>query len=391
MYKALSTGRRSARMRSCAIWAAIATTVVVVLAGCSSSGGSKSQTGTSTPTGTSTAGNKANVAEAQAFVAKYAAPLTSVDLPPLKSAPPRGKKIALVVNNLPESHDLLDGMEEGAKALGWTTIPIVFDPSSATGLIDAYAKAAEANPDGVVTQAAPAAAYSQSAKQFAAKKIPVVTSNTDDTVTRPIIANVTNPDQVKLSGRIAANYVIAQKGEKANVAMFNIPSFPILVAFETGFKSEYLRLCPSCKYKSVPVQPGDIGTKVPAQVVSTIQTDPKINFAVMGFGAVASGVSGALRTAGISGVRIVGEAPALGNMTALTNGTEDMWVAFPLHGIGWKSIDALARYFNNEPTAIANTSPTPFQILTKANVAKPAALPEVENYQTLFKKLWHVG
>lgn len=390
MCKQLPTGRRSSRTRSGVIGAVAATTIVVSLAGCSSSGASKSSSGASTQTIAST-GNKANVAEAQSFVAKYSAPLTSVNLPPLKSAPPRGKNIALVVNNLPESNDLLNGMEEGAKALGWTTLPIVFDPSSATGLVDAYAKAADANPDGVVTQAASTAAYSQAAKRFAAKKIPVVTSNTDDAVTPPIISNVTNPDQVKLSGRIAANYIIAQKGENANVAMFNIPSFPILVAFETGFKSEYLRLCPGCKYKSVPVQPGDIGTKVPAQVVSTIQADPKINFAVMGFGAVATGVAGALRTAGISGVQIVGEAPALGNMTALTTGSEDMWVAFPLHGIGWKSIDALARYFNKESTAIDDSSATPFQILTKANVAKPAALPEVAGYQALFKQLWHVS
>jgi len=390
MCKQLPTGRRSSRTRSGVIGAVAATTIVVSLAGCSSSGASKSSSGASTQTIAST-GNKANVAEAQSFVAKYSAPLTSVNLPPLKSAPPRGKNIALVVNNLPESNDLLNGMEEGAKALGWTTLPIVFDPSSATGLVDAYAKAADANPDGVVTQAASTAAYSQAAKRFAAKKIPVVTSNTDDAVTPPIISNVTNPDQVKLSGRIAANYIIAQKGENANVAMFNIPSFPILVAFETGFKSEYLRLCPGCKYKSVPVQPGDIGTKVPAQVVSTIQADSKINFAVMGFGAVATGVAGALRTAGISGVQIVGEAPALGNMTALTTGSEDMWVAFPLHGIGWKSIDALARYFNKESTAIDDSSATPFQILTKANVAKPAALPEVAGYQALFKQLWHVS
>lgn len=392
MYKALSTGRRSPRMRSGAIWAVAATTFVAVLAGCSSSGGSKSQSGSTSPGGTSagTAGDKANVAEAKAVVAKWEAP-PSFNLNPLKSAPPRGKRIALVYNNV--STDILNGAEEAAQALGWTAIPIQYDTASATGLVDAFAKAVQENPDGVMTTGANATEYAQAAKQFAAKNIPVVTNSSDDAMPfkPPVIANTNDPAQVELSGRITAAYVVAKKGADANVALYNIPSISVLKVYENAFKAEYLRLCPSCKYKSIAVQAGDIGTKVPAQVVSTIQTDPKINFLVMGFGAVATGVPGALRTAGISGIKIVGEAPVLPNIENLTNGSEDMYVAFPLHGLGWKGIDALARYFNKESADIDTTAPQAFQILTKANTAGPAALPEVDKYQAYFKDLWQVG
>ncbi len=392
MDKASAAARRASRMRNCISVAVNATMSVVVLAGCSSSGGSKSQTGTS---GASTVGNTsstaANVAEAKSLMAKYEAPMTAFSLPPLKSAPPRGKKIALVYNNIPGSIDILHGAEEAVQALGWTSIPIIYDPTTPTGLQEAYAQAVRDNPDGVIAWSVDETAYAQAAKQFAAKHIPVVEGVTADAVTPPVIANVNNADQIALAGRLTAAYVIAQKGADANVAVFNVRSFSILVAYETAFKTEYLRLCPSCKYKSVSVQGADIGTKVPAQVVSTIQTDPKINFAVMGFGNISLGVSAALHSAGVSGVKVVGEAPTTPNISSVLNGSEDMWVGFPIRGMGWTVMDALARYFNNESTAIDTTAPTPFQILTKANAPNPAAQPEVVSYQALFKQLWHVG
>ena len=390
----LSRGRNTSRLVRWTIPGLAATTFIGVLAGCSSSGGNPSNG--SSPAGgqesaASASGKDGGVAQAQSFVAKYAAPMTTFNLPALTSTPPRGKKIAVIVNNVPESHDILVGAQDAARLLGWTTIPITYDPSKPTGLQDAFAQAVQDDPDGVVTQAADTSAYSQAAKEFAAKHIPVVTSNTSDEVRPPVVANVTDARQVAIAGRITADYVIAQKGTAANVAMFNVPSFSILKAYETAFKTEYLRVCPSCKYTSVPVQAADIGTKVPAQVVSTVQSNPKINYAVMGFGTVSLGVAGALRTAGITNVKIVGEAPAVGNIAALLNGTEDMWVAFPLRGIGWKSVDALARQFSNESAAVDTTAPMPFRILTKSNVSAPAALPEVANYQDYFKHLWKVG
>lgn len=360
--------------------AILAMLAVVGLAGCGASGETDGETA---------AGN-AKVDEAESFVEEWKTPPTSFELPPLESAPPRGKKVALVFNNIPESENIVVGAQEAAQALGWTTIPIIYDPSKPTGLQDAFAQAVAENPDAVVTAANDVTQFPQVAQKFAAKDIPVVTSSTADEVEQPIIANVLDSNQVALAGRITANHVVAEEGDNASVVMINIPSFSILATFEEAFKEEYLGLCPECDYKSVAVQADDVGTTVPAQVVSAVQTDPGINFVVMGFGNVALGVSGALQTAGISDVKIVGESPAIGNINALIKGTEDMWVAFPQFGFGWKSIDALARHFNNESVDIATSAPTPFQILTQDNVPEPATMPEVPNYQAYFKKLWHV-
>jgi ribose transport system substrate-binding protein len=361
---------------------------IVVVAGCSSSGGGTSPTGSGSAAG---GGSGAKIAEAKAFSAKYAAPMKTFYLTPLTSAPEHGKKIVFVGNNTPNVHSEMVGAGEAVKALGWNLTPIVFDPSKPTGTDDAFAQAVAANPDGVITAGQDLSTFSKAAKEFKAKHIPVIISASADPVTPPVIANVNNGAQFDLAGRITANYVVAQKGKEADVAMFNVSSYTSLARYEAAFKTEYLRLCPTCKYKSVQVQIGDIGTKVPAQVVSTVQSDPKINFAVMGFGTISTGVPAALRTAGVSNVKIVGELPGVENISSLLNGSEDMWVGAPLYGLGWKAVDALARYFTKDPVGISTAAPTPYQTVTKANAPRPAALPEVVDYQQYFKKLWGVA
>lgn len=360
---------------------------VLIVAGCSS-GSDTTGSGNG-----STAGPTADTAAAKALVSQYSAPLAEVDLPALKTKPDAGKKIIIVTNNIPESQYLADGAIAAAELLGWSAENIVYDAASPTGLTAAFGQAVEKAPDGVMTNATNVTEYAAAAQALADSNIPVVTSNTTDPIAAPIIANVADPDQYKLAGKIAASYAVAQQGDKASVAMFNIPSFPILQVYETAFKDEFLRLCPNCHYESHAVQAGDIGTKVPAQVVSAVQRTPSINFAAMGFGAVGTGVSGALASAGLTDTKIIGIQPTEENLTALSSGTEEMWLASPITGMGWKSVDALARHFNGEPTDVATTATLPFVVVTKDNAEQNLPRAEVDggDYDSVFAPLWLVG
>lgn len=333
----------------------------------------------------------ADTTVAKAEVAKYSGPMKSVYLPPLKKKPAAGKRIDVVTNNSPAAVVLNHAAVKAAKTLGWTARGIIYDAASPTGLTSAFAQAVSDKPNGVITNSLDATEYAGAAKTLAAEHIPVVTSNTTDVIKAPVIANVAPPAQPELAGRLAAAYAVAQKGQKASVAMFNVPSFPILGVFEKGFKSEFKKLCASCHYQSNAVSIADIGTKVPSQVVSVLQRDPSINFAAMGFGAVPTGVPGALKAAGFDNVKIIGIAPSIDNVAAIANGSEEMWVALPLATMGWKSVDALARYFNGESVRIDTSSETPVQILTRGIVSKPPSLPEVVGYESVFEKLWHVN
>lgn len=355
--------------------------LAIVLTSCSNGSGS----------GSGSDDSAADTESAAALVEKYSAPMTEVNLPPLTRKPDAGKEVAIVVNSTPGSLSLSDGATAAAEALGWTAVPIIYDAAKPTGLTDAFAQAVDESPDAVITTALNQSDYAQAAGTLKAMGIPVVTSTTTDPVDAPVIANVSNSDSWAESGRAAAAYVVSDLGNKASVAMFNIPSFPILDVYEKAFKDEFHSLCPGCHYESNPVQPGDIGTKVPTQVVSAVQRDPSINVALMGFGAVSTGVSGALASAGLTEVEVLGISPSMDNIAALSSGTEAMWVGFPLQTLGWKSVDALARHFNGEPVDVATTAQTPFQILTKDNVGKNPELPEVVDYPDIFRKLWQVG
>jgi ribose transport system substrate-binding protein len=251
-------------------------------------------------------GSRADVAAAKALVGEYSGPMTSVDLPPLQKKPKPGKKLAIVVNSTAGALSVKDGAVAAAKVLGWTAVPIVYDAAKPTGLTDAFAQAVADAPDAVVTLALNQTDYAQAAATLKKKGIPVITSSTTDPVAPPVIANVSNGDSWAESGRVAAAYVVAKLGDKVSVAMFNLPSFPVMAAYEKAFKDEYHSLCADCHYESNPVQAGDIGTKVPTQVVSAVQRTPSINVAVMGFGPVSTGVPGALASAGLKNVKIVG-------------------------------------------------------------------------------------
>jgi ribose transport system substrate-binding protein len=351
----------------------------MVLAGSACSSSAASDTGGS---------GGADTDAAKATVVKYSKPMTAVNLPPLAKTPEPGKKIIFVVNNLPESGYIADGAVAAGELLGWDVKKIVYDVASPTGVTAAFAQAVDESPDGVMTNATNTSDYAAAAKALAEKNIPVVTSNTTDPIAAPIIANVADPEQYKRAGMIVAAYAVAQKGDKASVAMFNIPSFPILQVYETAFKDEFLRLCPTCHYESHAVQAGDIGTKVPAQVVSAVQRTPSINFASMGFGAVGTGVSAALASAGLNDTKIIGIQPTTENLNALKSGTEDMWVASPITGMGWKSIDAFARYFNRESVGVATTAELPFVIITKANAHDYLPRAELPDYESVFKRIW---
>lgn len=375
-------GLTRGRSRTVQVALAIAATVATVSAcGSSDSDGGPSSSGD---------GGGANVEEAKAIVEEYSAPMTTIDLPPLEKTPEPGRKVVFVTNNQPGSVLLNDAAVDAAEALGWEAIPIVYDSASANGVTAAFAQALEENPDAVVTNSIESTNYDAAKKEFVKRDIPVVVSATTDEVKPPIIANVSGAEDFAMAGKLQAAWAIAQHGDDTSVAMFNVPNFPVLDAVQKGFDETYESLCPDCDFTLVPIQFGDIGTKVPTMAVSELQRNPNINVVVAGFNAVTTGISGALSSAGYTDVLITDMTPTMENLTAIANGSEHMGAAIPLATMGLKSVDALARFFNGEDVSVSTTTGAPLRIITQDNVGDPPALPEMEDNVPLFYKLWGI-
>jgi ribose transport system substrate-binding protein len=220
---------------------------------------------------------------------------------------------------------------------------------------------------------------------------------TDPITKVQISADIDGRPYVKDNGKKIASYIIAKSNGKAHVAIFSLQVFPILTTFVDSFTATMKKDCPNCKVTSVNQQLSDVGTKIPGSVVSTVQRDPSISWAVFSFGDLAFGVSAALRGAGMAGkVKIGGETPTAADIKALKTGQENVWIGFPIAILGWRIADMAARDSVGDSLTAAEATPLPGQILDNDNIGSTpldenGAYIGFPDYQEQFKKLWKVS
>ncbi|OLT12763.1 hypothetical protein BJF78_23775 [Pseudonocardia sp. CNS-139] len=131
-------------------------------------------------------------------------------------------------------------------------------------------------------------------------------------------------------------------------------------------------------------------------MVSTLRRDPAVKWVMFDCACAATGVVTALRTAGIDGVTIGGEAPLTTQIQEMKGGSPQAWAALSLPILGFGLIDALARHFNGDSMQPVLDQRFPWQIVTNDNVHS-VVLDGADNYVGLasygdaFSGLWHVG
>ncbi|GAA1003727.1 hypothetical protein Aple_004610 [Acrocarpospora pleiomorpha] len=368
-------------------------TAGLLISACSSSGGSPGAT-KSGENGTA-AGNP-GLKEAADYIAANARNPTSIGVSDLEEAPPKGKKvIMLLVTPQPIAARVATGMREGSAALGWdfSTINAGSSPADA---IKAFEAALQKTPDAIcICGTADSTVFTSQIAEAKSKGVTVIQNVGAEGPVDGVLANVAGSDQIVLYAKLVAAYFITESDGKGRAGLFNINAFPILKAFTGAFIAAVKTWCPGCTVDDQNQQLADVGTKTPANVVAYFQRNPQAKWAVFGNGDTALGVSTALKTAGISGINIIGESPSAPNLEALKTGDERAWAGYPVEMMGWRTIDALARHYAGDDVAAAVAVPLPGQMITKANV-NTIAIEEgqyvaVAGFRDQFKKAWHVG
>jgi ribose transport system substrate-binding protein len=203
------------------------------------------------------------------------------------------------------------------------------------------------------------------------------------------------PEQLAWGKDLAA-FVAGDSGGGAHVAVFTVSAFPILEPVVTGLTENLATWCPDCKTTVVDQTLADIGTKTPQSVVSTLQKDPSINYILFTFGDLATGVTAALDTAGLSAqAKVIGSAVSNAGLQNLRDGKDAAWVGLPPQLLGWRSIDVFARMFNGDSLDEEKTALLPSQIITQANVNgivldDKGFYNAVAGFEAQFKALWLV-
>jgi ribose transport system substrate-binding protein len=391
--------------------AAIIGTVVLVLAlaACGSSSSSSSpsssagsstgtSTGTSTgsSTGTSTSGGTSGVSQAKTALQPYEAIPTKITLDtPLKSAPPKGKKIVMLATTDPNNVKLQQSLQSLASLVGWSYDQVSYDPANPATFSAAVDTAITKGANYIAEAGIPLTpALIDKVKSAGAKW--VLTSVYPATVTDPVIVDANGYDADHLMGTVLADFFISDSGGKGNVLVEHIPAYPILGGFTDGFQAEVKKLCPGCTVKIINITIPDLAAgKVPSIMVSALRSNPSANYMAFDVGPFAAGINSALNAAGFGNkVKIIGEAADEAAIAALKSGTQTAWTGFSPVYSTYVMMDAMLRNAEGMPIDVKQSSIQPTQILTHDNVNAAVGSGTTWNQPTdgldQFKKLWHV-
>lgn len=370
---------------ACALVAAAA---IALTAACGSS--SPSDSG-----GSSGSADTAGLKAAQDYIGQNAANPTSIGLTELPKAPPTGKKvIMLLVSPQPVALRVANAMDAASKVLGWdfSTINAGGTPAETVKAFDA---ALAKSPDVICPCGTGSSTLFKKQIDEANKRgITIIQNVVADGPIDGVLANVAGADQQDVYGKlVAAEFISGTKG-KGTVALFNINAFPILKAFTDSFVKAVKEWCPRCSVDTQNQQLADVGTKTPANVVAYLQRHPDVKYAAFGNGDLALGVSAAIKTAGLKGIKIIGESPSKANLEALKTGDETAWAGYPVEMMGWRTIDVLARHFVDADVAAAVAVPLSGQMITPDTIGTVAMengeYVAVAGYQDQFKKIWKI-
>jgi ribose transport system substrate-binding protein len=368
--------------------------LTALVTACSSSASTTPTSSDASSHGTST--QKTEAAAAQKIVDQYLKPPTTIpQTTPLPKAPPKGKTFVWLQCLVPTCKEIGQGIAAAAAAVGWNLKTLSYDSGNPSTLIAAMKQALQYKPVGVALSGLPQALWSSEIPQYAKAHVPIIPSYIGANPTSSTVpVDLVGQDFAELNAKLMANWIIADSGANAHVLNVGIPTFPILAEFSQGVQAEVTRGCGSCNVTSLSLSLPDVtGGKAVPLIVSALRRTPSAKYVVIPDAAYITGLPSALKAAGLSGIKVLGEnadAEAEANMkSGLQPGT---WIGTATAYSGWLDVDVMARLLEKASPPSPGDGGLPVQLLTRSSITTPANtfnLPA--NYPAQFKKLWHVG
>jgi len=368
--------------------AALAATLALGIAACSSGGSSSAGSGGSAKSASSTSGPAK--AAAQAVAALTQRPTTLSIGPKVTKPIPTGKVLA-TINCGTDACTNMDGIIKTAAAtLGWTTLEIQTD-GTAQQINNAWQEAIQKHVSGIVdvgTSRSQVETYIQQAK---AAGIAVVIDSTTDSAGNGVLASIqsgaTTGVQGTDLGAWVANDAYKSGNPDASILFVNVPDFQVLSSTASNWATSIKKYCPDCK-----VQDLNIGLSSLQQATSTIESklrsDPSIKYVVSTVQNVFDSVPPALKAAGIN-VKVVGAVPSNVTLTQLRSGEVTAVTAFAAYEQSYAILDVFVRYYAG---VISTAPPAPYKfeswVLTKANAPSTNLFPIVANLAQQYETAW---
>jgi ABC-type sugar transport system substrate-binding protein len=141
------------------------------------------------------------------------------------------------------------------------------------------------------------------------------------------------------------------------------------------------------------VELSDVGTpELTNKIVSTVQSNPSIDYIDISVGDLSIGVAAALKGAGLDDIKIIVHVPTDADFESLRKGDVDMLVHRSTVLATWMQIDGVARVLDSGKPV--NGLPYPTTILTQDTVPESGGVEEIvfpEDYEDEFIGLWRTN
>jgi ribose transport system substrate-binding protein len=280
-----------------------------------------------------------------------------------------------------------------ARAVGWKTSAISYDPANPSTLQAAFAEALAKHPTFVTEDGIPQSQFGAStiaSYKKAGVKI-IVGSAFPVEIGGPIIGTPNDEASLTFIGQIVADWFVANSNGTGQALVESAPGFPVLLGFTSAFKSTVAKLCPACVVQVVDVTLAEIesGQVVPT-VVAQLQGHTNLNYVFFDNDGFADGITSALAAAGLTKVTVGGNGLDVDASDGLRAGTESVWTGYSPYYNGYATVDIALRSVEGVPLT-AGDGVQPTELLTKANVGGiTAAWNRPTNALAQYEKLWKV-
>lgn len=344
-------------------WPALAAVVLAVgIAGCSSGGGTTPSPASVAPASVAPASvapasvapastAPSGVDEAKAIVAALQAPaefkFTGPALGDLSGL--KGKRIYAIGNGLEFFFvkNWLSGVKEAANVLGMEVTAVDAAKNDPAGLIE---QGVSQGYDVILIQSVDSASVAAPLADAKAAGIPVIELTTSDpqlpsaeAKARGVYGYVTFC--YTCAGKQMAAFVVADGGDKASAAIYNVPGLVVSEAMVQAFKDETARLCPDCTVSVINApfaQWGTLQSLTGAAIESNAGTSPLYLVPVFD-SMVSSGVAAAVAEKGTTLAKIVTYNGTDAGLSAVADGSVAADLGGPQVWLGWATIDQVAR------------------------------------------------
>lgn len=372
-----------------------ATASLLALTACGSSGsdgaGGSRQDGSATAGASSDGGSESAIINADiAKLAQYENAKPAITVTPLSRKPPTGTTVDIINCAVPVCATYTKAAEQAAAALGWKTkvLTTQFTPESYTAT---WNSVVEDKPEVLFAAAILPSSIVQSQVKKLHSNGTIIVSYAGDAAGgpgTPYLYTKANKAEQKQQGLLQGLIAIADAKSAPNVMFLAVPDTPS--AAPTGAELKATVEAAGGTYGSIDVNTADIGTKAPGEVVSYLQSHPKVKYVCLPWDDWISGLPQALKSAGLGSVKVIGTAADDASVKDVAQGVIFRDIDHPTAQNAWWMLDAAARQLVGDPIGDANPA-GPVVVVEPDDVSAvgdPTTWPHID---TEFLTAWHVG